>query len=134
MADARTRYGAAFAATAAAALMLAAAPAARAQFGGAPALRNLPADDFTWRWGDERGGRIEDFSIQAPDSGFTCMLTGELRARSRLGRSDLASIESNLRSSMSFIAAATEAMNGLERQRDLDWAVLDCEKIADDER
>lgn len=105
---------------------------ALAQF-NVPGFSNLPDDDFTWRWGEQRGSRIEDFSIRATDTGFDCTLTGELRPGSRLSRIELRRIENELRSSLSFVAAATSTMNGLERRRDLDWAVLDCEKLDSDE-
>lgn len=116
----------------AAALTLVLAPAwhgaAHAQFG---AFSNLPEDDFTWRWGRQRGS--DDFSIRGIDLGFTCTLTGALRPGSRLSRMEIRQIETSLRSSMAFIESATSMMNGLDRQRDLDWAVLDCEKQGDDD-
>lgn len=105
--------------------------AARAQFG---AFANLPDDDFTWRWGEQRGSRIDDFSIRGGEQSFLCTLTGELSARSRLTRTDLRNFEAELRTSLFFIVDATNAMNQLDRQRDLAWAVLDCVKQGDDEQ
>lgn len=106
---------------------------AHAQFGGFSLPGNLPEDDFTWRWGDQRGSRIDDFSITGLDTGFNCTLTGELRPGSRFSQADLRDMQARLRSSMSFIEAATNMMNRLERQRDLGWAVLDCTKPGSDE-
>ena len=112
---------------------LAALPAwhapAEAQFN--PFLQ-LPEDDFTWRWGQQRGG-IEDFNIRATYMEFSCTLTGMLQPRSRLTRMDMRSLQMQLQSSMNFIEEAANTMNQLERRRDLQWAVLDCERQGDEE-
>ena len=108
-----------------------------AQFGiGFPGQMNLPQNDFTWTWGDQRSGRrgIDDFSIFGSEAGFRCDLKGKLRFGSRLSRMDIRTIESDLRSSMSFISAVARAMNDLDARRELDWATLECEKRKREER
>ena len=102
-----------------------------AQFGiGFPGQMNLPQNDFTWTWGDQRSVRrgINDFSIFGSEAGFRCDLKGKLRFGSRLSRMDIRGIESDLRSSMFFVRAAANAMNDLEARRELGWATLECER------
>ena len=108
-----------------------------AQFGiGFPGQMNLPQNDFTWTWGDQRSGRrgIDDFSIFGSEAGFRCDLKGKLRFGSRLSKMGARKIESDLRSSMSFISAVAWAMNDLDTRRELAWATLECEKRKREER
>lgn len=108
-----------------------------AQFGiGFPGQMNLPQNDFTWTWGDQRSGRrgIDDFSIFGTEAGFRCDLKGKLRFGSRLSRMDIRKIESDLRSSMSFVSAVARVMNDLDARREIDWATLECEKRKREER
>lgn len=109
--------------TAAAALLAACLlPAsANAQF------MNLPQNDFTWRWGDdENAGGIGDFHARGSEGGFNCTLEGALRLGSRYTQLEIRELESELNISLFFIQAATSAMNQLDWERQLDWAVLDC--------
>lgn len=92
---------------------------------------NLPNNDFRWQWGDVdaagQGRRtLRDFSSSGNEAGFTCQLTGALRAGSRIEDLELRRLESELGISLYFIQAATRVMNDLDYRRDLDWAVLDC--------
>ena len=75
-----------------------------------------------------------DFSIFGSEAGFRCDLKGKLRFGSRLSRMEIRKIESELRSSMSFISAVAWAMNDLDTRRELDWATLECEKRKREER
>ncbi len=104
---------------------------ASAQFStGFPGQTNLPQNDFTWTWGDQRsaGRRIDDFSIFGYEGVFRCELTGKLRLGSRLSRMDVRELESDLRASSYFVRAAANAMNDLDARRELEWATLECEK------
>jgi hypothetical protein len=97
---------------------------ASAQFG-----LNLPRDDFTWIWGnaeDAATGRSRDISTSGNEAGFNCNLTGNLRVSSRMSSTDIRALESEIRTSLYFIQAASNAMNTLEFRRELDWAKLDC--------
>ncbi len=104
---------------------------ASAQFGaGFPGQTSLPQNDFTWTWGNRNSGRrgIDDFSIFGNDADFRCDLTGKLQFSSRLSRTDVRKLESDLRASNSFVQAAANAMNNLDARGELDWATLACEK------
>lgn len=99
--------------------------AAQAQFGAF----NLPSGDFAWQWGNpERLGRFHDFSINGSEADFRCELTGKLSAGSRMSQVDVRQMESDLASSLYFIEQATNTMNVLDQQRELDWAALNCVK------
>ena len=118
----------------AAALILSVLPLsmANAQFGGLfPGQVNLPADDFTWIWGNRREttmGRSEDFSVRGGELGFRCTLTGRLGPGNTWSRSEIRQLETDLSSSLSFVQASANAMYTLEQRRDIDWAILDCVK------
>ncbi|HEX7079748.1 MAG TPA: hypothetical protein VF329_01885 [Gammaproteobacteria bacterium] len=100
-----------------------AGPAA-AQFGV-----SLPQKDFTWQWGNPVEARgSNDFSTQGSEAGFRCDLRGALRLGSRMTTMDVRALERELGVSLYFIQAATNAMNTLDYQRELDWAVLECTK------
>jgi hypothetical protein len=102
---------------------------ARAQFGAFPV--NLPKDDFTWNWGDlerSKDKRFADFDANGGEEGFRCTLEGKLSAGSRMSPSEIRQLENDLGASLYFIEAATNAMNTLDYQRQLDWAILDCDK------
>jgi hypothetical protein len=108
-------------------LALAAPEAAQAQWGV-----NLPRGDFTWVWGDQRRAearRGADFNLSGSDRGFHCQLHARLRPSSRLTRMDVRQIENDLRTAMSFVDAVVYTMNGLDYNRHIDWAVLDCEDV-----
>ena len=47
---------------------------------------------------------------------------------------DIRKIESDLRSSMSFVSAVARVMNDLDARREIDWATLECEKRKREER
>lgn len=110
------------------AVLLWAAPETRAQFG----LYQLPKDDFRWNWGkgglDSRRG-APDISINGGEAGFNCELTARTRASSTLTPSDIRDLENQLRTSLDFIYATSNAMNYLEQTRTLDWATLDCKRF-----
>lgn len=91
---------------------------------------NLPQNDFTWTWGDQRsaGRGFGDISIFGVDAGFRCDLTGKLRSGSGLSRMELRELENDLRASTFFVQAAANAMNDLDVRRELDWAKLECKK------
>jgi hypothetical protein len=96
---------------------------ANAQFGFA----QLPQDDFTWHWGDfERSSGFEDFASSGNDGRFRCELTGKLRPGSRMSRTDVREMETELRSSLEFVRSVANAMYILDQQRELDWATLVC--------
>lgn len=121
---------------AALAALLSIAPA-RAQFGTPfPGFVRLPAEDFTWIWGDageeEMNRRSPDFKASGFESGFSCELTGRLRPGRAGDRSELRSFERDLANSMVFIQAAAQSMTSLDRNLDLDWAMLDCDKRSDE--
>jgi hypothetical protein len=102
---------------------------AHAQFGAFPV--NLPKDDFTWNWGDlerSKNRRFADLNATGGEAGFRCTLEGKLSAGSHMTPSDIRQLQNDLGSSLYFIEAATNAMNTLDYQRELDWAILDCDK------
>ncbi len=112
------------AAVAACSLLMIANPA-QAQFGAF----QVPQDDFTWTWGGRRNSRdFEDISVVGSDAGFRCSLDVKLRVGSRLTRMDTRSIESDLRGAVNFIQSVNYQMNDLDARREIDWAVLECEK------
>jgi hypothetical protein len=120
---------------AAAVLLLAAAPldGTLAQF-GFPV--NLPQNDFRWVWGrnevvSPRGG---DFDVRGGEGGFRCTLSARLSPGSRLSRVDVRNIERELQTSLFFIQSAANTMSLLDRQRELDWGVLECAKSQPAER
>ncbi len=104
---------------------------ATAQFStGFPGQSNLPQNDFTWTWGNQRsaGRGFEDFSVFGNEQDFRCDLKGKLRVGGRMSRMDVRGLESELRGNMYFVRAAINAMNDLEARREIEWAVLECEK------
>jgi hypothetical protein len=103
---------------------------ANAQFGMGFGQRNLPANDFTWTWGNARaaGRGIDDLSVIGNEAGFRCNLTGKLSVGSRMSRMDMRSLESRLRGQIHFIQAAANTMADLEAQGEIDWAKLECVK------
>jgi len=115
-------------------LTVAAAACAAALWHGDAAAQffpvNLPNSDFRWVWGDagadQQRRSLRDFSSSGHEAGFSCQLTGALRPGSRISDLDLRRLEMELSISLYFIQAAVRTMNGLDYQRDLDWAVLDC--------
>jgi hypothetical protein len=109
---------------------------ANGQFSSFPGQMNLPQNDFTWTWGNQRSnqGGPTEISMFGNDSGFRCDLNGKMRIGSRVSRMDLRSMENDIRGAMSFITAATYAMNDLDGQRALEWATLKCVKPQREER
>ena len=104
---------------------------ASAQFNGIlPGQSNLPQDDFTWTWGNQRaaGRGFADISVFGTEAGFSCDLKGKLRLGGRVSKMDIREIETKLRSESYFIRGASNAMNELDGQRELEWATLVCEK------
>lgn len=91
-------------------------------------LMGLPRGDFTWHWGDPEGAAsgVRDFHARGAEGGFNCTLDGALRLGSRYSPTDIRQLESELSISLYFIQAATNAMNRLDFERQLEWAVLEC--------
>ena len=104
---------------------------ASGQFG----IPQLPNNDFTWRWADAAdstdvgtGLGAEDFQARGYEMSFHCELTGALSPGSQITRQQLEEMERKLVASISFIQASATAMNDLDFNRELDWAILDCKK------
>lgn len=97
---------------------------AAAQFG----YYGLPQNDFTWTWGDaeRRSGVREDISAQGSEGKFRCELSAALRLGSRYSSTEVRQLEQDLRVSLDFVRAASQLMNVLDAQRELDWGVLAC--------
>ncbi len=105
------------------------APAAEAQ--SIPGFVNLPRDDFVWIWGDREdalANRFSDFTVSGGEAGFRCDLTVKLHPASRLSPPEVRELENDLRTSLAFIQDSAYAMYALEQRRDIDWALLDCDK------
>ena len=92
----------------------------------------LPSKDFTWHWGtsdaEERARGHADFNVNGHDQGFECDLTAKLHPSSTMSISDVRDAEMQLREAFEFVRAASEYMQYLDYQRDLDWAILDCKR------
>jgi len=104
-------------------------PAAQAQI---PAFYQLPKNDFIWHWGSssqegERRG-FADIEVGGSEASFSCELTAQIRASSAMSQQEINQIENDLRTRIDFIYGASEAMNYLEQNRVLEWAMLDCKK------
>jgi hypothetical protein len=113
-----------------AALVVQALPVAQA---GAqiPGLYSLPQSDFVWNWGSsnlERRRGTADIEVNGAEAQFRCELSAKMRVSSTMTQADLRQIEQDLNTRLDFIYAVSEAMNYLENQRVLDWAVLDCKE------
>jgi hypothetical protein len=102
-----------------------------------PGLYSLPTSDFVWNWGstnlDQRRGAA-DIEINGGEAQFRCELQAQIRASSTMTPNEYREIEQKLAARLDFIYAVSEAMNYLEYQRDLEWAVLDCKKYEPPER
>jgi hypothetical protein len=104
---------------------------ATGQFG----IPQLPNHDFTWRWADAEdstdtgvGLKAEDFQARGYEMAFSCVLTGALSPGSQITMRQLQEMEMTLVASISFIQASATAMNDLDFNRELGWAILDCKK------
>jgi hypothetical protein len=104
---------------------------ARGQFG----IPQLPNNDFTWRWADAAdstdvgaGLGAEDFRARGAEMAFQCTLTGALSPGSQITMQQLQEMERTLVGSISFIQASATAMNELDLNREISWAILDCKK------
>lgn len=96
-----------------------------------PGFVNLPRDDFVWIWGDREDAmqnRFSDFTVNGNEAGFRCELTVRLHPGSRLSPAEVRQLEQQLRQSMAFIQDSANAMYVLEQRREIDWALLDCDK------
>ncbi|HEY5623760.1 MAG TPA: hypothetical protein VIV14_08355 [Gammaproteobacteria bacterium] len=99
---------------------------ALAQFGS---MYQLPQNDFTWTWGGRRNPRdFEDISVAGSERGFRCNLEAKLSINSRLSRLDVRSIENDIRGAINFVQTVSYTMNDLDARREIEWAVLECEK------
>ncbi|MFL2547067.1 MAG: hypothetical protein ACJ0SL_06860 [Candidatus Rariloculaceae bacterium] len=102
-----------------------------AQFNpGMPGQMQLPADDFTWVWGqtNDRDNQFEDISVSGSDGFFRCNLRGKLSIGTRMTSSDVRALENELRGELNFVQLVTYRMNELDARRDLQWATLECKK------
>ena len=104
---------------------------AGAQAQAIPGFVNLPRDDFVWIWGDREDAiqnRFSDFKVGGSEAGFRCELTVRLHPGSRLSPVEVRQLEQQLRQSMAFIQDSANTMYVLEQRREIDWALLDCDK------
>jgi hypothetical protein len=96
-----------------------------------PGLYSLPKSDFIWNWGTsnlERRRGAADIEVTGGEAQFRCELSAQMRASSTMSETDYRQIEQDLGTRLDFIYASSEAMNYLENQRVLEWAVLDCKE------
>jgi hypothetical protein len=96
-----------------------------------PGLYSLPKSDFIWNWGTtdlERRRGPADIEVNGGEAQFRCELSAQMRASSTMTEPELHQIEQELTTRLDFIYASSEAMNYLENQRVLEWAVLDCKE------
>jgi hypothetical protein len=102
-----------------------------------PGLYSLPRSDFVWNWGDtnlERRHGAADLEMSGSEAQFRCELTAQMRVSSTMTQADYREIEQQLSTRLDFIYAASEAMNLLEQQHVLEWAILDCKEYEAPER
>lgn len=102
-----------------------------------PGLYTLPTSDFVWNWGTtdlERRRGSADIEMHGGEANFRCELKAQMRASSTMTPADYRTIEQELSTRLDFIYAVSEAMNNLEYQRVLEWAVLDCKEYDPPER
>ncbi len=95
-------------------------------------MYTLPKSDFVWNWGEvspERRFGHPDIEVSGGEGGFRCDLDARIHPSSSLTTTQVSEFEMPLNQRLDFIYAVSEAMNELERQRYLDWAVLDCKKF-----
>jgi hypothetical protein len=102
-----------------------------------PGLYTLPTTDFVWNWGkvdlEGRAGTA-DIEMTGSEAQFRCELKAEMRVSSTMTPEEYRQLEQSLSTRLDFIYAVSEAMNYLEYQRVLDWAVLDCKEYEAPER
>ena len=101
-----------------------------------PGFVTLPSSDFVWTWGRQSEAlnrRGSDFEISGSEAGFRCELAVKLHPAMRVSRDEQRELEAALRTSLAFIQDTAYAMYILDQQRQLDWAVLDCDKWQDRE-
>jgi hypothetical protein len=97
-----------------------------------PGLYTLPTSDFVWRWGRvdlERLSGRADVEMNGGEAQFRCELKAQMRPSSTMTPADYRDLEQSLSTRLDFIYAVSEAMNTLEYERVLDWAVLDCKEF-----
>jgi hypothetical protein len=102
-----------------------------------PGLYSLPQSDFIWNWGTtdlERRRGSADIEVNGGEAQFRCELSAQMRPSSTMTETELRQLEQDLTTRLDFIYATSEAMNYLENQRVLEWAVLDCKKYQAAER
>jgi hypothetical protein len=92
-------------------------------------IYQLPADDFTFTWGDiRRRTEVIDLRTGGVEEDFRCDLLMELRPGSRLGDYEMRQLEGQLSTQLDFIYQSAIMMNQLEDNRELLWATLTCKK------
>lgn len=97
----------------------------------------LPDEDFVWPWGmplRNEDRQRPDFSVQGGEQGFYCKAEGAFRPASRMSDfENLRAFEMELTSSLYFVQNVTSIFNFYYRERELDWAILDCDKAESNE-
>ncbi len=119
------------------ALLLACADRVRAQEPAAfPGLVTIPDEDFIWVWGSMEGARqalAPHLTMSGEDGVFDCVMTVRLVVSHRLTDTERSQLERDVDRNASFIRGAVDAINFLHQRRDVDWARLRCERVADSE-
>src|SRR5690606_28875648 len=94
-------------------------------------IYQLPAEDFTYNWGDLRDkGELTDLKTGGVEEDFRCELEMELRPGSRFGDREMREYERQLSSQLDFIYQSVVLMNQFDYARELKWATLVCKKGA----
>lgn len=93
-------------------------------------IYQLPADDFTYNWGDLREKGPADLETGGVEEDFRCELLMELRPGSRFGDREMAEYARQLSSQLDFIYQSVVLMNQFDLARELKWATLTCKKGA----
>jgi hypothetical protein len=118
-----SRYGSAFGACIVVAGMASGQP-------NIPTMVQLPASDFIWPWGDMRP--IDDveqpeFSLSGVERSFRCTARGNFKPGSHMRDVYTArAFEQSLNGSINFIQEVTAALNELDLNNELQWALLEC--------
>jgi hypothetical protein len=95
-----------------------------------PVIVNLPTEDFVWNWGSMRpidDFEMPEFTVSGVERSFQCTAKGAFKPGSHM-RDVYAAREwqQALNGSIYFIQTATESLNNLYLNNDLQWAVLEC--------
>jgi len=95
-----------------------------------PTIVNLPTDDFVWNWGSTRpidDLEMPEFTVSGVERAFRCTAKGSFKPGSHMRDVYAArQWEQSLNGSIYFIQVATESLNNLYLNNDLQWAVMEC--------